>query len=74
MADDTAQRLQDAEEHRRSYQQIMKFSSEVGVPASLGLTMFFTQLVMANGIGMALLAGVLTYVLVYFVVRTFFSH
>ena len=74
MADDTAQRLQDAEEHRRSYQQIMKFAGEVGVPASLGLTMFFTQLVMANGIGMALVAGVLTYVLVYFIVRTFFSH
>lgn len=74
MADETAQRLQDAEEHRKSYEQIMKFSAEVGVPASLGLTAFFTNLVMANGIGVAFVSFVATYLFVYFVVRAFFSH
>ena len=52
----------------------MKVSGEIGVPSSLGLAMFFTNLVMGHGFGVALVAGVLTYLLVYFVVRTFFSH
>lgn len=74
MADETAQRLADAEEHRRSYKAIMKVSGEIGVPGALGLAVFFTNLVMANGVGIAFLAGVITYIFVYFVVRTFFSH
>jgi len=74
MTDDTAQRLQDAEEHRQSYSAIMKRSAEFGVPFALGLTMFFTQLVMANGVLFALLAGVITHVLVLVIVKTFFSH
>lgn len=74
MADDSAQRLMDAEEHRRSYTAIMKAASEVAVPFSLALGAFFTNLVMRNGVGTALVAGILTYLLVFFVVRTFFSH
>lgn len=74
MADETAQRLADAEEHRRSYKAIMKVSGEVGVPAALALTVFFTNLVMANGVLIALVGGVITYLFVFFVVRTFFSH
>ena len=74
MTDEIVQRTQDAEEHRKSYQGIMKASAEIGVPFSLALAMFFTNLVMANGIWVALFAGVVTYVFVYFVVRTFFSH
>lgn len=74
MADDAAQRLMDAEEHRRSYVGIMKATGEVGVPFCLALGAFFTNLVMRNGIGIALVAGILTYLLVFFVVKTFFSH
>lgn len=74
MADDTAQRMADAEEHRKSYKAIMKASGEIGVPFALALTVFFTNLVMANGIWVALAGAVVTYIFVFFVVRTFFSH
>ena len=74
MTDEAAQRAQDAEEHRKSYEAVMKVSSEIGVPFSLALTMFFTNLVMANGIWAALFAGVLTYVFVFLIVKLFFSH
>lgn len=74
MADNAMQRVADAEQNRRTYQSVMKFSAEVGVPFCLGLSMFFTQLVMANGVGAALVGGVLVYVAVYIVVKLFFSH
>lgn len=74
MADETAQSVLDAEEHRKTYVRIMKATGEVGVPFCLGLAVFFTNLVIHNGLGLALVAFVFTYLLVWFVVRTFFSH
>ncbi|MGE0409292.1 MAG: hypothetical protein AB7P23_08535 [Amphiplicatus sp.] len=74
MADEMTQRLADAEEHRRTYAAIMRASGEIGVPFALALTVFFTNLVMANGIGVALIGAIVTYLVVFFVVRTFFSH
>jgi len=73
-ADDTAQRVADAEEHRKIYKGIMRASAQVGVPFSMGLAMFFTQLVMANGIGVAALSFIVVYVLVWWVAKTFFMH
>ena len=74
MTDETLQRAQDAEEHRKAYEAVMKVSAEFGVPFSLALTMFFTNLVMANGVVMAFFAGVAVYIFVYVVVKLFFSH
>lgn len=74
MVDDAAQRALDAEEHRKTYERIMKASGEVGVPFTLALAVFFTFLVMAKGFIVAVIAGVFAYVFVFFVVRTFFSH
>ena len=74
MADDATQRLMDAEEHRRTYDAVMRASGEVGVPFALGLTAFFTNLVLANGVGMAFVAAIVTYLFVFFVVKSFFSH
>lgn len=74
MSDDTMQRARDAEAHRRSYEGVMRAAAEIGVPFALALTMFFTSLVMANGIWLSLFAGVLVYVFVFFVVKMFFSH
>ncbi|MEE2691838.1 MAG: hypothetical protein VX640_09905 [Pseudomonadota bacterium] len=74
MAQDAAQRTHDAEEHRKTYRAIMKASGEVGVPFCLALTVFFTNLVLANGVGTALVAAVITYLAVFFIVKTFFSH
>ncbi len=71
--DEAKQRAQDADEHRKIYRGIMKASGEVVVPFSLALAMFFTQLVMGNG-WWAALWFIATYLLVWFVVRTFFSH
>ena len=73
MTDEMAQRRLDAEEHRKSYTAIMKTSAEVGVPFSIALTMFFTQLVMANGLW-SVFWGVVTYIAVWFIVKAFFSH
>ena len=74
MVDDAQQRAADAEEHRKIYKGIMKASAEVGVPFCMGLAMFFTQLVLANGIGVAFVSLVGVYLLVWWVVRTFFTH
>ncbi len=72
-ADDAHQRLQDAEEHRKIYEGIMKNAARVGVPLTMGLAMFFTQLVMGNG-WWAPLWFLATYLLVWWVAKTFFSH
>lgn len=74
MPDDAAQRLADAEEHRRSYKAIMRAASEIGVPFALALAMFFTNLVLAHGFWLSLFAGAVTYVFIHFVVKIFFSH
>lgn len=72
--DEVKQRAADAEEHRKIYQGIMKASAEVGVPFCMGLAMFFTQLVLANGIGVAFISFVGVYLLVWWIVKTFFTH
>lgn len=71
-ADDAKQRLADAQEHRKIYDGIMKNSAQIGVPLTMGLAMFFTQLVMGNG-WWALPWFIATYVLVWWVAKTFFS-
>ena len=72
--DEAAQRRLDAEGNRRTYEAVMRASSEIGVPFVVALTMFFTNLVMANGVGVALAVAVVTYFFVFFVVKAFFSH
>lgn len=74
MTDETLQRVRDAEEHKRSYDAIMKAGAEIGVPFAMALAMFFTNLAARHGFWLALFAGIATYVLVFFVVKTFFSH
>lgn len=74
MTDETAQRQQDAKEHQDSYNAIMRVGTEIGVPFSLALTMFFTQLVLANGVLMAVLSGIVVYIFSHLVVKMFFSH
>ena len=73
MTDEATQRLRDAEEHKKSYDGIMTAATEVGVPASLGLTMMFTSLVMANGVIFSMLAGVAIYIFSHIIVKLFFS-
>ena len=79
MADDAAHRAIDAnsadsQENKRTYDAFMHAYSEIGVPFAIALTMFFTNLVMRNGILTAVVAAVVTYLLVFFVVKAFFSH
>ncbi len=74
MTDEATQRLHDAEEHKKSYDGIMGAATEVGVPAALGLTTMFTSLVMANGVVMSILAGVVVYIFSHVVVKMFFAH
>lgn len=73
MTEEAIQQAKDAEEHRKSYVAIMKASSEIGVPFALGLTMFFTCLVLGYGFT-SLLAGVAVYVAVFVIVKLFFAH
>ncbi len=72
-ADETKQRLADAEEHRKIYRGIMTASARIGVPLCMALAMFFTQLVMGNG-WWAPLWFAATYLIVWWVAKTFFSH
>ncbi|MBI1393787.1 MAG: hypothetical protein GC152_13700 [Alphaproteobacteria bacterium] len=74
MSDRTGEPNMDAEAHRQTYQAVMRFSSEFGVPFAMALTMFFVNLVLANHWTLALVAGLVTYFFVYFVVKAFFSH
>ena len=72
--DEQRQRAQDAEEHRRNYQGIMKGASEIAVPFALAATMLSTQLLMGNGFLVAILSFIGVYLFVWWVVKTFFSH
>lgn len=74
MTDDTMQRVEDAEEHRRSYEGIMTASAQIGVPFAMALTMFFTNLVLANGVLFSIFAGIMVYIFVHIIVKVFFSH
>ena len=71
---DATQRELDAEEHAKTYSAVMRAGAEIGVPFCLALTMFFTNLVLAHGVGAALVSAILTYLFVFFVVKAFFSH
>ncbi|MFN0025531.1 MAG: hypothetical protein ACKVS5_16690 [Parvularculaceae bacterium] len=72
-ADDAQQRNEDAEQHRKIYKGIMTASARIGVPLTMGLAMFFTQLVLGNG-WWAPLWFAATYLFVWWVAKTFFSH
>lgn len=72
MAMSTAEDKVEAEAHRKTYQSIMRFSSEQGVPFAAGLAVFFTMLVRAMGWN-AVLGFIVTYVFVHVIARTFFS-
>lgn len=74
MTDEAIQRVQDAEEHKKSYDGIMKAMTEIGVPFCLGLTMFFTSWVMANGLLLSIILGGVVYVASHLTVKLFFSH
>ncbi|MEO0398740.1 MAG: hypothetical protein AAF224_04880 [Pseudomonadota bacterium] len=64
----------DSDENKNTYETFIRAYSEIGVPFAIALTMFFTNLVMANGVIVAVLAAVVTYLFVFFVVKAFFSH
>ena len=74
MTDEAAQRLADAEDNKKTYSAIMDASAQIGVPAALGLTMFFTQLVLANGVFFAAITGFVTAIFSFAIVKLFFSH
>ena len=74
MAEDVRQSVMDSEDHEKTYNSVMRASGEFGVPFALALTMFFTNLVLANGVGFSIVAAVVTYIAVFFFVKLFFSH
>ncbi len=74
MTDEAVERAHDAEEHKKSYDAIMGAATEIGVPFSLALTMFFTGLAARSGVLMAILLGVVVYVFAHVIVKLFFSH
>ena len=74
MSDDAVENAHDAKEHKQSYDAIMTAATEIGVPFSLALTMFFTGLVTRSGVLMSILLAVVVYVFAHIVVKLFFSH
>lgn len=71
---DATQSSLDSAENQQTYGAVMKVGAEFGVPFCLALTMFFTNLVMANGVIAAFVTAVVTYLFSFFVVKAFFSH
>ncbi|MEM6413936.1 MAG: hypothetical protein AAF720_04695 [Pseudomonadota bacterium] len=71
---DESQARSDSQENQLTYETFMRAYSEIGVPFAIALTVFFTNLVMANGVMVALIAAAATYLFVYFIVKAFFSH
>ena len=74
MTDEVAQHVHDAEEHKKSYNAIMGAATQIGVPFSMALAMFFTGLVTRAGVLTAILLAVIVYVLSHVIVKVFFSH
>lgn len=74
MEDEATQRAHDVKAHEEMYTGVMRASGEIGTPFALALTMFFTNLVLANGVLTALIAAIATYIAVYLIIKTFFSH
>ncbi len=74
MADESAQQLLDTEEHQKTYVAIMKSTGLIIIPVLAAFSVFFVNLVIRNGVGSALAGAVFTYLLAFFIVRTFFSH
>lgn len=74
MTENLEQNVTDAEANKATYRAVMRVSAEFGVPFSLGLTMFFTQLIMASGIMTAFVSGIVTAIAVLVIVKMFFSH
>ncbi len=74
MEDEAAQHALDVKAHEEMYSGVMRASGEIGTPFALALTVFFTNLVLASGVLFALIAGIVTYVVVYLIIKMFFSH
>lgn len=63
-----------AEDHRSTYQAMMDFGFTVGLPVSLGITMFFIILLLGEGILAGIFFGFLTWLGVLGISKTFFVH
>ncbi|MEM1396095.1 MAG: hypothetical protein AAF742_02620 [Pseudomonadota bacterium] len=74
MSEQVVESNPDSESQRRTYEAVMRFSSQFGVPFAIALTMFFTNLVMGNGVQIAIVAAIATHLFVFFIVKAFFSH
>jgi Flp pilus assembly protein TadB len=70
---DSLHRIADAEEHRHSYNGIMTGMTHVGVPAAMGLALFFTMLTMGLGFISSAVGFVGVYLFVWWIVKTFFA-
>ena len=64
----------DIEDQKKTYVGVMKFSGFWGMPASIGLGVFFTSLLVGSGIPVAILMFILTFIFVRVGVKMFFAH
>lgn len=74
MSDNIPSTGSDDEMNISTYKSVMGFSTKVGVPLAIGLTVMFSSFVLANGWFTSILAGIVSGVFSYFVVKMFFSH
>ena len=64
----------DDQMNKDTYESVMQFCARFGVPAAAALTVFFTSLVMANGVFVSICAGIFVFAFAAWVSTTFFSH
>lgn len=64
----------DSEMNKNTYDAIMGFGTKHGVSLAAALAVFFTSLVMANGLIGSFLAAVVVYIFSFVIVKSFFSH
>ncbi len=64
----------DVTEQKTTYERVMGFGSRHGVGISLGLSVFFTLLLIKSGLIAAFFGALITYIVTYFIVKMFFTH
>lgn len=74
MSDNITAHKEDDKMNVNTYKAVMDFSAKIGIPVALGLTSMFTSLVLANGVIFSIVAGIVTVLAVFIIVKMFFSH
>jgi hypothetical protein len=63
-----------SDEQRSTFNGVMKFSGQWGIPASMAIGAFFTLLLINSGILGGFIGAIVTFIFFRWVLMTFFAH